>query len=63
VTGTSWERVGVAPDVVVAEGRALATAYALALRDIQRRGRYAGPEPIDVLARDAERAAAVPAGK
>jgi len=62
VTGTSWEGVGVAPDVVVPADRALAKAYALALRDIQRRGRYAGPESIDELARDAERdAAAVPA--
>lgn len=63
VTGTSWEGVGVAPDVVVPEDGALAKAYALALRAVARRGGYAGPEPIDALARDSERAAAAPTGK
>jgi hypothetical protein len=60
VTGTSWERVGVTPNVVVAEDRAFAAAYGLALRAIERRGRYAGPESLDELARDAEREAAAP---
>jgi hypothetical protein len=54
----------VAPDVVVPDDHALAHAYALALKDIQRGGQYAGPEPLAVLIAEAERAlAAARAGK
>jgi hypothetical protein len=62
VTGTSWERVGVAPDVVVAADHALAHAYLLALQEVRRRGDYAGPEPLDVLVAEAQRALAATGG-
>ena len=45
------------PDVAVPADLALVQAHILALRDVQRRG-YAGPEPLEALIADAERALA-----
>lgn len=55
ITKTSWEGVGVTPDVLVLADHAYKQAYLLALRDIQRRGKYAGPEPLNELVKEAER--------
>lgn len=55
VTKTSWEGVGVKPDVAVPADRAFQQAYLLALKDVRRRGNYAGPEPLDELIGAAQR--------
>jgi C-terminal processing protease CtpA/Prc len=54
ITKTSWERVGVKPDISCSFEQSLQVAYIQALEQVDKRGTYAGPEPLKILIDDAK---------
>lgn len=55
LTKANWEGAGIQPDVRINADVALTKAYVLALRTIEKQGKYAGPEPLGIIADEEEK--------